>query len=326
MRRTQWSARLLSVSLALVIMLTALAGASRADPGEEPNLQVEIVGLKAGSKRDVVVRVTNTSDWWSDATRLTVETVSPTTGQRRTFDVPDLNPISDPSTPYQADLVYTLAADCNGQVIKASLSAGTNYMGEKEINLDDNVVQGEACPTGSGAAPASSGQPARGSSPAAGPVASAGGGDNSDAPRTDVSVEWTSGTRETLLVTYALPYDLKVRNDGADIVGDLRVEVTASGIATISVNQPAGSAQDWVAAGLTCPWEARSDGTAKRSVACSGGSLRSGESITLRVFILFTDVGSGSIAANVGIDGEEMFDNNFKNNYATRDVKILRVP
>ena len=47
-------------------MLTALAGASRADPGEEPNLQVEIVGLKAGSKRDVVVRVTNTSDWWSD--------------------------------------------------------------------------------------------------------------------------------------------------------------------------------------------------------------------------------------------------------------------
>src|SRR5688572_14160697 len=137
--------RSISVLLALLIVLSASPAVTRADPGEEPDLTVEIVGLKSGSKRDVVIRVSNISVWWSDVTRLTVETVSPGAAQRRTFDVPDINTVDEAPLPHEWEFVYTLAADCNGHTVKASLSAGTNYAGDKEINLDDNVVEQQVC-------------------------------------------------------------------------------------------------------------------------------------------------------------------------------------
>src|SRR6187399_11954 len=114
-----WKARL----ALLVGLMTVPVPVGRADPGEEPDLAIEVVGLKSGSKRDVVVRVTNISDWWSDVTKATVETVSPNGGQKRTFDIPDMNTAAEEPLPHVYEFTYTLPADCNGHVVKASLSA-----------------------------------------------------------------------------------------------------------------------------------------------------------------------------------------------------------
>jgi hypothetical protein len=318
------------VPLALVIMMTVLVGSGRADPGEEPDLHVEIVGLKPGSKREVVVRVTNGSDWWSEATRLTVETVAPTPGQKRTLDVPDLNPANDPSSPNQADLVYTLAADCDGQVVKASLSAGKNYMGEKEINLDDNVVQGNACSTRGEAAPTTSGQTVRGQTVTGGPATQSTPwgdneepwGDNEAPPMADLPVEFTSGTQETLLVTYPLPYDFRVRNDGADISRSLLIVVEGDGmVSKIAMNQPSGIVQLWKDAGFECQWP--TPGSASENVWCSSGSLRSGASLNLRVFVQFLKAGKGTVIVTVRSALHEATPDN---DLATRAVQILRVP
>jgi hypothetical protein len=127
------------------------AGASAARTGEEPDLAIEVVGLKEGSKRDVVIRVTNVSDWWSDTTKATVELAEATNGSRpRTYDIPDLNTAAEAPLPHVYEFVYTLPGDCYMAVVKASLTAGTNYAGVKEINLDNNVAQAELCPAGGG--------------------------------------------------------------------------------------------------------------------------------------------------------------------------------
>jgi hypothetical protein len=214
-------------------------------------------------------------------------------------------------------------------VIKASLSAGTNYMGQKEINLDDNMVQGEACPTGGGAAPASSGATSQGPRLVGPPPAPSDDnvediGDNMAPPMSDLSIEVTSGTRETYLVSYGLPYDFRIRNDGADAISQLLVEVETSGVARIPVNQPAGSAQSWKAAGFDCPFGAGSSVTDR--IACRGGWLRAGEAVTLRLFIRFVDAGQGLIEMGIRSSRFEVTDVSPDNNRASREVQVLRVP
>jgi hypothetical protein len=130
--------------LALFVASAALPPVSRADD-EQPDLQIEVVGLKAGSKRDVVVRVTNISIWWSDRTVARVEVVAPNPGQVRSFDVPDMNTKDEAPLPHVFEFTYTLAEDCNGHVVKATLSAGSNYEGVKETKLDNNVAQRAVC-------------------------------------------------------------------------------------------------------------------------------------------------------------------------------------
>lgn len=363
---TQRGTRTFSALLALSIALTALPGAGRADPGEEPDLQVEIVGLKPGSQREVVVRVTNVGDWWSAATELTVETISPAGGQKRTIAVPDLNTVAEAPLPNQFELTYTLASDCDGHVVKAALSAGSNYMGDKETYLDDNVTQQEVCPKRSSAASALS---SGGVPPAQGVVGDApqpqgvvgdaprgpglvAGGPRLDpaaprgpspiqpmaptptlapppgSPKTDLAIEAISGPREMYLVSYPIPYDFRLRNDGTDVSGGLVVDIRTSGVATIASVQPAGVEPMWAASGFTCsvaPGDAR-----KRVMRCAGGSLRSGEAVAPRVFVLFTGDGVGIIEAHFSgyqtSPGKGLEDVNPDNNSASLSVQVLRVP
>lgn len=130
--RTIWT---LSALLALLVVLALLPSASHAGTDELPDLQIQVVGLKSGSQRDVLVRVTNVSAWWSDKTVATVQTVSSNAGNQQTFNVPDLNTAAEAPLPSSYDFTYALAADCNGDVVKASLSAGANYEGVQETNL-----------------------------------------------------------------------------------------------------------------------------------------------------------------------------------------------
>jgi hypothetical protein len=134
---------------ALALML--LAGGQVHGPAlaqdERPDLQIEVVGLKPGSQREVLVRVTNISTWWSQPAVATVEMVAPAAGNKVTTDVPDLNTKAEAPLPHQFEFTYALAADCKpGFKVKASLSAGANYEGVKETALGNNVHEREVCP------------------------------------------------------------------------------------------------------------------------------------------------------------------------------------
>jgi hypothetical protein len=164
-RRLNW----IAAALTLAILLAASVSPALArDESERPELKVELVGLPlAAAQRDVKLRVTNTSAWWANETKLKVETVSPTTGNAKTFDVENLDPGQS------ATFTYTLAAPCDGQVVKAQVTAGKNYAGVPEANLANNTVQAQACPpkTQPKPQPASKPQAAPSSQPAAKPQA-----------------------------------------------------------------------------------------------------------------------------------------------------------
>jgi hypothetical protein len=139
--------RTLVALLALVMGLAALPGEGRADPGEEPDLKIEVVGLKEGSKRDVIVRVTNVSDWWADATEVTIQTVGPGAGNVVKEKVHDLNTKDEAPLPHQVELTYSLHFDCKpGVTVRAALSTAVNYDGDKERNLLNNIHEREVCP------------------------------------------------------------------------------------------------------------------------------------------------------------------------------------
>ncbi len=169
--------------LALAVSLLALSpGVGRADPGEEPDLKIEVVGLKDGSKRDVLVRVTNVSDWWADETEATIQAVGPGAGNVVKKKVHDLNTKDEAPLPDHLDLTYTLAADCKpGVTVRAALSTAVNYDGDKEKNLLNNIHEREVCP--SAGSPAA--KPGTGTEPAAkpGPATKPGG----ETPRIDFS-------------------------------------------------------------------------------------------------------------------------------------------
>jgi hypothetical protein len=65
--------------LALLVATVGLPGRARSED-YRPDLQIEIAGPSPSNPRQVVVRVTNVSDWWSEKTRATVEPVVPTPG------------------------------------------------------------------------------------------------------------------------------------------------------------------------------------------------------------------------------------------------------
>src|SRR5437764_10615943 len=120
----------------LVAVLVAVGGnpdrAARA-ADEHPDLQIELVGLPlSNSQREVHVRVTNVSKWWTDKFTVTVETVSPTAGNRLEKHFDDLDPGK------LVEIEYTLAAPCNGHVVKAEVSVAKNYAGVPESNTDNN--------------------------------------------------------------------------------------------------------------------------------------------------------------------------------------------
>jgi hypothetical protein len=124
--------------LALAVALSTTPIVRAAD--ERPDLQLELIGLPlARATRDVQVRVTNVSVWWATGSKLNMETVSPTAGNVKQFDVGNLDPGQS------VTLRYTLAADCNGDVVKANVTPARNYAGVAETQLNNNQVQREAC-------------------------------------------------------------------------------------------------------------------------------------------------------------------------------------
>ena len=110
------------------------------DADERPDLTIELVDIPVPSgQREVHFRITNQSVWWADETTAHVETVAPTAGNPADLFVENLDP-------GQSTLVsYTLAAGCDGQVVRAEVAAAGNYAGVKEANLTNNRVQGAAC-------------------------------------------------------------------------------------------------------------------------------------------------------------------------------------
>jgi hypothetical protein len=142
-------------ALALVLLTIGPASAPAFAQNERPDLAIEVLGLKAGSQREVRLRVTNVGEWWADETTAVVETVAPAAGNKVTVKIPDLDPKQQPPlpTPYQFEFSYTLPADCAGHVVKADLAAAATWNKNKETNLANNVAQRELCPKPSSGPP-----------------------------------------------------------------------------------------------------------------------------------------------------------------------------
>ena len=121
---------------ALVVAMSTASAVHAAD--ERPDLKLEIFSLP--SPRQVQVRVTNISVWWATGSQLNVETVSPVAGNLKRLDIGNL----DPGESF--NLTYTLAAECNGDVVKASVTPAKNYAGVAETELNNNQLQSQACP------------------------------------------------------------------------------------------------------------------------------------------------------------------------------------
>lgn len=132
--------RLGAALVVLAILSAGYAPGPALAADELPDLKVEFVGVPIGSnQRDVQVKVTNVSAWWADETSLRIETVSPAPANPVVIDVENLDPGQS------VTFTYTLAAACNGHVVRAEISAAKNYAGVPESNLANNVVQGQAC-------------------------------------------------------------------------------------------------------------------------------------------------------------------------------------
>lgn len=139
---------LCAATLALPLLISTNAPVW-ADDDERPDLKIELVNTPlALGEREVQVRVTNVSAWWADATTVHVETVSPTPGNGKDVPIENLDPAQS------ATFVYTLAAGCAGQVVRAEVAAAANYAGVKESNVANNRIQAPACLAQAPAAPA----------------------------------------------------------------------------------------------------------------------------------------------------------------------------
>jgi hypothetical protein len=128
---------------AAVLALAVVAGTHtevRAAADERPDLRIELVGLPlSNTAREVQVRVTNVSIWWATGSKLRVETVSPAAGNVMQKNVENLDPGQS------VTFSYTLAAACNGDVVKANVSSAKNYAGVAESNVGNNQIQSEVC-------------------------------------------------------------------------------------------------------------------------------------------------------------------------------------
>jgi hypothetical protein len=145
--------------------LSAPALPARAQSLDRTDLKIEIVGFPHSSKpRELHLRVSNVSKWWSADTRATVATVPSAPGDPLTLRIPDLDPKQQPQglTPNSFEFTYTLATDCNGQMVRASVSPGVDWKGDPETNVDNNVVQAQVCPMQVSATPTAQSSPALG--------------------------------------------------------------------------------------------------------------------------------------------------------------------
>ncbi len=127
-------------ALALVLLVGGPGPAPAFAQNERPDLAIEVLGLKAGSLREVRVRVTNVGQWWADRTSATVETVAPTAGNQDTEQIPDTGPKGDKETASEYEFIYKLAADCDGHTVKASLKPAKTFNGNLESNLGNNTA------------------------------------------------------------------------------------------------------------------------------------------------------------------------------------------
>ncbi len=94
-------------------------------------------------------------------------------------------------------------------------------------------------------------------------------------------------------------YLIALRNDGADALGTVVVEIATSGVLTLAdVTQAARD--DWAADGFTCTSTTPS-GRANAGLRCTGGTLRSGQSTSPAIVVRPSRPGFGYIQASIGI-------------------------
>jgi hypothetical protein len=126
--------------MSLSILLSDFMPVRAMDDDERPDLTIEAVDLPIPQgQREVFFRVTNQSTWWADETTAHIATVLPTYEGPADLFVENLDPGQS------TILVYTLAAGCNGQVVRAEVAAAGNWEGVTEGNLANNVIQSEVC-------------------------------------------------------------------------------------------------------------------------------------------------------------------------------------
>jgi hypothetical protein len=136
-------ARRVPLLSAAVLALPLLVGTHTpvwADDDQRPDLKIELINAPIpNGEHELQFRVTNVSVWWADETMAHIETVPPVAGSGLDVRIENLDPAQ--STTFS----YTLAAGCDGQVVRAEVAAAGNYEGVKESNVDNNRIQAAAC-------------------------------------------------------------------------------------------------------------------------------------------------------------------------------------
>jgi hypothetical protein len=140
--------------IGLALLAALPVNVVRADPGEEPDLEIKILGMAPGSDRDVQIVVRNLSAHWSTETFMTVETQPAQADPQGPIRIPDLGHkgTTDKETPSEHPRTFTLDKACTGYKMSVVLTKGRNYMEEEEINVTNNVDQMDLCPQGPAAA------------------------------------------------------------------------------------------------------------------------------------------------------------------------------
>lgn len=131
-----------AAALVLVILAGGPANGLVRAADENTDLEIKLVNLPlANGQREVQVQVKNVSKWWADGFTVTVETVKPTAGHQVTQHFDDADPGQTRT------FTYTLAAGCDGHVVKAEVSAAKNYEGVPESTTSNNKTgEVQVCP------------------------------------------------------------------------------------------------------------------------------------------------------------------------------------
>jgi len=117
---------------------------------ERPDLKIELVGIPlTGSQREVQIKITNVSAWWSDETDLKVEVTPVSAGSALTKHIENLDPGQSVTIRHSLTAACSAGTGSRPEVkVRTVVSAGKNYEGVPESGdlLENNAADGVACP------------------------------------------------------------------------------------------------------------------------------------------------------------------------------------
>jgi hypothetical protein len=139
----------------------------------------------------------------------------------------------------------------------------------------------------------------------------------------DLALEKIGGREErewTVVKDQAPAYLVNIRNDGADAIGMVVVDISTSGVAKLADNQSV-VLPGWRASGFTCVAKPHVPGSTTGGLRCTGGSLKQGGRTNPAILVRFTGRGYGYIHVSISAsDGPAEV--NLNNNHEALGIRV----